>query len=71
MVIIEPFSQTNVRISTMLDASAFSLPFCIQTEAVDRLASAAIWAAERACKPSSFTMATSRDSSGSVFVIKL
>jgi hypothetical protein len=49
----------------MLDASAVWSPFTIQTEASDRLANSAILAAERACKPSSFTMVTSRDKTGS------
>ena len=61
MIIFVPFSQASVKISTMQDASAFWSPFCTQTEAVDRLAISAILAAERACKPNSFTIVTSQN----------
>ena len=54
IVILVPLVHTSVKISKMLDASAFSSSFCIQTFAIESWAMPAIWAAERACRPSSF-----------------
>ena len=58
IVICVPLVHASVKMSIILDASAFSSSFCIQTFAIEFWAMSAIWAADRACRPNSFTIVT-------------
>jgi len=62
-VIIDPFGQINVRISIMLDASAFFPSLIIHTLDFPFWTSFAIFAADLAWSPRSFVMVTRLESS--------